>query len=324
MRQRFLLSVSIYFGMYEMSYLNLQQATRNNPIYAWTTKPAWKERFYQVTNELGFFYQTPSPEAFAQAVYQWQSKQPGLKADGILGPKSWAKLEPKTRYSIDVSGPLPLWISTMPEASEKNLPERPQKNGITDTLEESIRKDPSYQTTLINAGVFVGSVTLGNLKQLSALQQFGASAIVQPLVWAFQGNTGDDIDKLLYALGLFPTLTVAAGITGIWKGLMDDDVLTKLEEVKQDEPSYLSKAIYPTAIYGWSGPALNAQTIASKGGVAWQHPNGLWVFLKLEKKGKEVLVCDYKPKNAVKILGPELPLKPSGTRFVWRSYKGGF
>ena len=58
-----------------MSYLNLQQATRNNPIYAWTTKPAWKERFYQVTNELGIFYQTPSPEAFAQAVYQWQNKQ---------------------------------------------------------------------------------------------------------------------------------------------------------------------------------------------------------------------------------------------------------
>ena len=309
-----------------MSYLNLKQATKNNLIYAWTTKPAWKERFYQITNELGFFDQTPSAEAFAQSVYQWQNRQPGLTADGILGPKSWAKLEPKTRYSIGVNAPPPVWITTMPAAGAHNVPDLPQKNGITDKLEEMIRKDPSYQTTLINSGVFVGSVTLGNLQKLSTLQRFGAGAIVQPLVWAFQGNTGDDGDKMLYALGLTPflPLTVAAGITGIWKGLMDDDVLAKLEQVKQDEPSYLSKAIYPTAIYGWSGAGINAQTIASKGGVAWQHPNGLWVYLKLEKNGKEVLVCDYKPRNAVKILGPELPLQLAGKRFIWTSHKGGF
>lgn len=77
-------------------------------------------------------------------------------------------------------------------------------------------------------------------------------------------------------------------------------------------------------MFGWAGPPINAQTIAGKGGVAWQHPNGLWVYLKLEENGKEVLVCDYKPKKATKIPGPDLPLRLQGKRFTWRSYKGGF
>ncbi len=57
------------------------------------------------------------------------------------------------------------------------------------------------------------------------------------------------------------------------------------------------------------------------GGVAWQHQNDLWVFSKLEKNNKVILTCDTKPKNAIKILGPELLLQWNGYGFVWRTYK---
>lgn len=310
---------------------NLEHAKKNNAIYGSITKPAWKDRYHQIAEQFGIYYQTPSAEAFTEGVYQWQLKQPGLKADGILGPKSWARLEPFTRYSVNFDPPAPDWITEMPPGWQPNIPAPapkpapPQKNGITDNLDLMIEKDPTYKTTLINSGVFVASLGLGKIKQLGKLGGFAASAIVQPLVWAAQGNTGDAGDKMLYALGLIPPLTVAAGLVGIWKGRMDDQVLDKLAQVVADEPSEYAKAIYPAATYGWTGQgSILAQKIAKDGGVAWQHPNGLWVFLKLEKDGKTILPCDYRPRNAVKILGPELPLNWTGNGFIWRSYKGGF
>ena len=307
-----------------MSYLNMVKAKKNNAIYANVTKPAWKDRFYQIAEQFGIYNQTPTAEAFAQAVYQWQLNQPGTTADGILGPKSWAKLEPKTRYSIDFGLPAPDWTE-MPAGGQPEIPAASQKNGVTDYLDEQIKNDPSYQTTLINSGVFVSSWRLGKLSRLGRLGKFAAGAVVQPLVWAIQGNTGDAGDKVLYALGLIPLLTVPAGLVGIWKGRMDDDVIDKLAEVTADEPPELAKFIFPTATYGWTGQGpILAQKIAQDGGVAWQHPNGLWVFIKLERDGKIIHCCDYVPKNAEKILGPELPLRWMGSGFSWRSYKGGF
>lgn len=307
-----------------MSYLNITKAKKNNAIYANITKPAWKERFYQTVEQLGIYNQTPTAEAFAQAVYQWQLSQPGMSADGILGPKSWAKLEPRTRYSIDWGEPAPDWTK-MPPGEKPDVPAAPQKNGVTDYLDQQIEMNPSYKTTLINSGVFVSSWRLGKLSQLGKLGGFAAGAVVQPLVWYMQGNTGDAGDKVLYALGLIPPLTVAAGLVGIWKGRMDDDVLDKLAEVTADEPPELAKFIFPAATYGWTGQGpILAQKIAQDGGVAWQHPNGLWVFLKFERNGKIIHSCDYVPKNAAKIWGPELPLRWLGTGFSWRSHKGGF
>lgn len=305
-----------------MSKFNLAKAIKNNPIYARTTKPPWVERFYQVAKELGLPQQTPTAESFAQAVYQWQKSQ-GLTADGMLGPTSWKLLEPRTRYSMDWGAP-PDWISEMPPGWQPDIPDLPEKNGITDLIEEEMKKNPSYETTLVNAGVFIASLDLGNLKGASKMSKFAGGAIVQPLVWAIQGNTGDDWDKILYGLGLFPPLTVAAGAVSVWKGYVDDWVLNKLQEVIADEPAFLAKAIYPTATFdGWSQPEIKAQTIASLGGTTWQHPNGLWVFLKLEKQGRRLLVCDYKPKKATKVWGPLLPLQPVGSRFTWHSRKGG-
>jgi hypothetical protein len=308
-----------------MSSFNLKKAVRNNPIYARITKPAWKDRFYQVCSEIGIRDMTPTAERFAEAVYEFQSTQSGLARDGMLGPKTWAKLEPRTRFTL-AAPDLPDWISEMPygwQPDVPDLPAAPEKNGITDIIDEMIESDPNYATTITNTGVTVASVTLG-LKRFGTKGSVGG-ALVQPLVWLHQGNAGDLGDKMLYGLGLFPLLTVPAGIVSIWKGILDDRVLDQLEEVCRDEPSHLRKAIFPSATYTFDGkPYTGALKVAADGGVAWQHPNGLWVFLKLEKDGKDVLVCDYRPKNAVRIIGPELPLRPVGNRFVYRSFLGGF
>lgn len=309
-----------------MGSLDLAKARKNNAIYANTTKPAWKTRFYQVAEQLGIYNQTPTADAFSQAVYQWQLGQVGMTADGILGPKSWAKLEPRTRYSIDFGASTPDWISEMPAGWKPQVPAAPPapvKNGVTDFIDEEIAKDPNYATTLINSGVFAASFGLGKLERLGKLGKFAAGAIVQPLVWFVQGNTGDAGDKVLYALGLVPILTVPAGLVGIWKGRMDDDVLDKLAQVIKDEPPELAKFIFPAATYAWTaqGPIL-AQKIAADGGVAWQHPNGLWVFIKFERHGKMILPCDYRPNVAKTVLGPILPLRITGTKFVWRYHKG--
>lgn len=305
-----------------MSSLNLAKARKNNAIFAKSTKPPWKDRFYQVAEQLGIYHQTPTADAFSEAVFKWQKSQPGISADGILGPKSWAKLEPKTRYSINFDADLPVWISEMPPGWKPDVPPPPvvpAKNGITDLLDAKIEADPSYATTLINSGVFAASFKLGKLKNAAKLTKFAASSIVQPLVWAIQGNTGDAGDKFLYAAGLVPLLTVPAGIVGIWKGRMDDDVLDKLAQVTKDEPPELAKFIFPAATYSWTaqGPIL-AQKIAADGGVAWQHPNGLWVFIKFEREGKMILPVDYRPKKAKDVAGPQLPLQIIGTKFVWR------
>ena len=278
-----------------MAAFDVEKAIKNNTVYANTTKPPWRDRFYQVCEQLGILYQTPTPALLAEGIYKWQLKQPGMTADGMLGPKGWENT--RTTYSLqyrfqrtsrmDIRMP-PGW---QPSTSAPK-PIKNELNGITDLLDQRIADNPSYENTLVNSSVFVASLTLGNMKKLGKLGGFAASAVVQPLVWAYQGNTGDDWDKILFGLGLLPPFTIAAGIMGIWKGIIDDNIRQKLEQVHASEPSYLSNAILPASTYGGSGPGINAQTIASRGGVAWQHPNGLWVYIKLEKNGKDILVCD--------------------------------
>lgn len=315
-----------------MAYLNIVKAKKNNSIYASVTNPPWKERFYQVSEQIGIYNQTPTAEAFAQAVYKWQQVQPGMIADGILGPNSWAKLEPKTRYSIDWGIPAPDWATKIPEEA-KPVVAPFENNGVTDYLDKAIEKNPSLKTTILNLGIGMGSFGLGmiaeelgkrGISHLKGIKWYGAGALIQPAVWAIQGNTGDAADKLLWLLGAIPPLGLAAGIVSVWKGLMDDDVIQKHAEVVASEGSYLRDFIFPTATYKWGASGILPQRIAQDGGVAWQHPNGLWVFIKAEQQGKMKLICDYKPKNAVKILGPELPLLWTGAGFAWRSYKGGF
>ena len=88
----------------------LNKAVRNNPIYA--RRLDWKDRYQQISQKIGFSNMSPGPEAFAEGVFRWQGSHPPLKADGILGPKTWEKLEPQTRFTA--AGPVPDWLRTAP------------------------------------------------------------------------------------------------------------------------------------------------------------------------------------------------------------------
>ena len=89
----------------------LAKAVRNNPIYA--RRLGWMERFQQISQKLGFTNMSPGPEAFAEGVFRWQGSHPPLKADGILGPRTWERLEPETRFTPG-SASLPDWMKRPP------------------------------------------------------------------------------------------------------------------------------------------------------------------------------------------------------------------
>ena len=111
-----------------MPPFDLNTAVKWNPHYSRITRPPWADRIDQVITELGFTDMSPGAEAFAEAVYTWQTTQSGLKADGILGPNTWSKLEPQTRYSIDLSQPRPAWLRQH-EAAQDHGPVTPPTSG---------------------------------------------------------------------------------------------------------------------------------------------------------------------------------------------------
>ncbi|MEZ5584582.1 MAG: hypothetical protein R3F37_19080 [Candidatus Competibacteraceae bacterium] len=75
-------------------------------------KIGWVKRYSQIATVLGIAQMTPTPEGFAQALADWQAAQkPSLKPDGMLGPDTWAKLEPLTRSSV-APGPTPAWLKS--------------------------------------------------------------------------------------------------------------------------------------------------------------------------------------------------------------------
>ena len=246
-----------------------------------------------------------------------------LTKDGVVGKNTLACMEENLKPFGEPIPSDPTWPAD--DQGSNKIVLRP--NGVTDILDRRLAENPGYETFFVNSQVTVGSLTLGELIFKSTKVSWLAGAIVQPLVWAVQGNTGDVADKGLYAVGLICLpLALAAGGAGLLKGYMDDDVLQKLAEVRASEPVRWAKGIVPAAEFHWNEmPDINAQRIAAYGGVAWQHPNGLWVYLKPKNNGKLVSVCDYRPRVAKKILGPELPLRPAGGRqFIWRSLKGGY
>lgn len=93
-----------------MHGFNLHKAMRLNRYFAFAPRTNWASRFDQLITELGFYNRTPGEEEFVQAVYAFQQKTPGLKPDGILGPKTWKVLEPRTRFSVDLGAPKPDWL----------------------------------------------------------------------------------------------------------------------------------------------------------------------------------------------------------------------
>ena len=147
-----------------------------------------------------------------------------------------------------------------------------------------------------------------------------AGVLVTPAVWVLnysaQGSTPDKIDVGLYVTGFFGTLASAGTITtSLVKAVVDDDIDTKLREIQSGEEPKYRPFIKPCYRYGMSAPQINAMSIANKGGTAWKHPNGLWVYIT-DING--YLVNNFKPKKAVVVYRPNLPLKKNRTGgFSW-------
>lgn len=87
--------------------IDVAKAVAANRGYA--AQELWTDRFAQIAQVLGP-EAAASEQAFAYAVASWQKGRPPLKADGILGPNTWKRLEPETRFSTTIVA-LPKWLS---------------------------------------------------------------------------------------------------------------------------------------------------------------------------------------------------------------------
>lgn len=146
-------------------------------------------------------------------------------------------------------------------------------------------------------------------------------AMVQPAIWAISGEQPDAVDIGLWGGGLFASGPAGWALlgTGAIKAMVDGSNADKLEEVKRSEPQKYRPGIQIWDDYSTfpSNRAAETMKIASLGGVTWQHPNGLWVFIQ-DATGK--LVCDYQPAVYKEKYFPKLPLdKGAGGRFRWTS-----
>jgi hypothetical protein len=92
----------------------MAKAVRSNRVYARVV--GWADRYEQVVRVLGFTDMSPGEESFASAVAEWQSQHPPLAVDGMLGPNTWARMEPLTAFT-----PAP---SSTPEWARAPLPDR--------------------------------------------------------------------------------------------------------------------------------------------------------------------------------------------------------
>jgi hypothetical protein len=197
------------------------------------------------------------------------------------------------------------------------------------------------KNTALNSGVTVASIGLEESIE-HGTKAIAAGAAVQPAVWLVQyaanGSTPDRTDVGLYSMGVGssalqslgyggPFGAIAAAGTSLVKGMVDDHTAELLKAVRASEPAKYAKGIFPVEHAGkGSRGSITASLIASSGGVAWQHPNGLWVYIanKDTRTGDWLPVCDYRPRKARTVYLPLLPLRPKGDGVAWTSKRGGY
>lgn len=141
-----------------------------------------------------------------------------------------------------------------------------------------------------------------------------AGKLLTPAVWAMNyaanGVTPDKVDVGLAGFGLMGGAAgPAAVVTGIVKAVVDDDRDAKLKVVRLDEDPKFRVFIQPCYHFSASPPRISAMTIASLGGTAWQHPNGLWVYIR-DAQGR--LVPNFKPNRSTQTYRPVWPLQSMG------------
>lgn len=110
----------------------LRRAYQLNRYYAYTVSPAgcptlypgWAHRLGQISIVLGI--SSPAEitgEAFAQHVADWQAANGIIPSDGILGERTWAAIDQKTRGLPAGSMAIPAWLSP----SESDASAQPQR-----------------------------------------------------------------------------------------------------------------------------------------------------------------------------------------------------
>lgn len=142
--------------------------------------------------------------------------------------------------------------------------------------------------------------------------------VISPATWAYnyktQGSVPTSVDVGYWGVslagGIFGPVALAASYL---KALVDDDVTRKLTQVRQAEPERFRQGIL--ALVGWSSPSSMAGEFAAAGGVAWQHPNGLWVSVV---DGQKRMIATYRPLKYQAIYRPVWPLQKvtGGSGFV--------
>jgi hypothetical protein len=149
---------------------------------------------------------------------------------------------------------------------------------------------------------------------LDKIGQKTAGKLLTPAVWAanyaVNGKIPDKVDLGLFGTGLLGGAAGPASIvTGIVKAVVDDDLEQKIKVVRRNEKPEFRKNIKAAYHFGSAPAAINAMTIASLGGTAWQHTNGLWVYITDDNN---LLVPNFQPQKFIKIYRPVWPLQSMG------------
>jgi hypothetical protein len=144
---------------------------------------------------------------------------------------------------------------------------------------------------------------------LTKVGKGGYGCVISPATWAYnyktQGSTPTSVDVGFWGVSLAGGIFGPVALAGSYlKALVDDDVTRKVAAVRASEPARCRPGIL--ALVGWGPPSSLAGDFAATGGVAWQHPNGLWVSVV---DGQKRLVPDYQPLKFQAIIRPVLPLK---------------
>ena len=171
------------------------------------------------------------------------------------------------------------------------------------------------------------STTLAD-ESLEAIGTTVAGVLIEPIVWWLDYKVNEEepsaTDYMTYAIGqMGPHAKVAATVVSVLNSVLDDQKNAMLKAVRAEYPAEKRNGIKACVDYfsGLTGAAITAQVIASRGGAAWLHPNGLWVYAEDKTK---TLIPRFKPLTSKKIYQVWWPLRPKGGGFEWREIQGNW
>ncbi len=181
-----------------------------------------------------------------------------------------------------------------------------------ENLSKTIRNHKNTTQTISGTIAAIGLEKVG---------QKTAGVLVTPAVWVLNysadGSKPSGVDAGIYASGF---LSAGASVAvSLMKSVLDDDLQRKFEMATKSEPPKYAPFIKTCYHFASNPQLINAQRIASKGGTAWMHSNGLWLYIT-DSRGN--MVADYKPKSAVKVYQPVYPFQRNNNgSLIWGQTK---